>query len=257
MLSQMLSTPVSDNHPASGNRKTQEDSPNLIVTPIGCDVSIISAQKTAVADSSTTKSKCRAKLEIFPSRLLFDSDLSDPPPSMFNSETMDVDVDSRSGQSGPGLSILRDMHGVRHLDEDPMLPQTWDNWQQRYNPTNFIDEKSNTTSAEIDINMEDCFTPTAAASLPGQQNASLIPLLARPTKKVNVHSVTEPRKQNNLPDHSHSTIMDREDFTKLLRQASDLDYHAHYEYIELLGQGQFGEVWSVRHKRYGSANSKV
>eukprot|EP00960_Hanusia_phi_P051055 760577-Hanusia_phi.AAC.1 len=47
-----------------------------------------------------------------------------------------------------------------------------------------------------------------------------------------------------------NSLYSRKDYTPMLKRASSmLQYDNHYQCVELLGKGQFGEVWSARHYR--------
>jgi hypothetical protein len=235
----MQSTPVSDNLFAM----TLLESPNLNATPVGCNISTISAENTAVAKSTSSKCNQRSKLDIFPSRLHFDTDVPEPPSNIAKTKDLEMKIDHELG-----FSSLRDA-GIRHFEEDQTASISW---QQEYDPAQSTKNEGGVIlSSGNDNVMEDCFTPTAASGgdsllFFGPHCTTMYPSLSRPTKKGPTGFSTEQRSSN----FNQKSILCRQDFTHHLRPASDLDYNAHYEYIALLGLGQFGEVWSVRHKRY-------
>jgi hypothetical protein len=228
-----------------------------------CDLSMISAEKTVLGtEQSGVNSKHRAaKHEICPSRLQFETTA----PMFSNSVIMDSNgFENMEAESFDGrldveflseISRIRDIRGIRHLDEDHFdqmerdvsvpASQMWGNTVQVPPVSGLAYESSN----------EPCFTPTGCCVAPWDRSsssaimsASPTPLLSRPLKKMHVHNGSE-HSIDTAPETNESAIMDREDFTKLFREASNLDFQSHYEYGSLLGRGHFGEVWSVRHSR--------
>jgi hypothetical protein len=211
----------------------------------------MSAEKTILSiEPSAVKSKRRAKLEINPSRLQFES----AAPILSNSIIMGNESENMETEGESEFSSLRDVQGIRHLDEDRWdqingsVPEcrTWGN--------TVLDSKFSPT-ADIDSSNEPCFTPTGCFVAPWDQSlssamsASPTPLLSRPLKKMHFSHDESSHSIDTIVETNEGTIMDREDFTKLFRVASNLDYQSHYEYGTLLGRGHFGEVWSVRHTR--------
>jgi hypothetical protein len=226
-------------------------------------MSFMSAEKTFLgSEPSAVKTKCRANLEINPSRLQFES----AAPTFSNAISMDSGFDSMEAESFEGgseveRSSLRDVRGIRHLDEDRFdemerytsIPDSrmWGNTviDSKCSPP-FPNESSNEPCFTP---TGCCFTPTGCCVAPWDQSsssaimsASPTPLLSRPLKKMHIHHDSE---LDTHVERNESAIMDREDFTRLFREASSLDFQSHYEYGTLLGRGHFGEVWSVRHTR--------
>jgi hypothetical protein len=240
----MQSTPVSLMFDSMSN-----GSPDSI-RDLDCELSMMSAEKTVLStEPSAIKSKRRAKLEINPSRLQFESAaaiLSDSIIMGNESENMETEEGSEFG-----LSSLRDVRGIRHLDEDlcDQMDKSVSDCQLWGNTV--LDSKFN-PPADFESSNEPCFTPTGCFVAPWDQalsstmSASPTPLLSRPLKKLHV---AHDDSLHSIVETNEGTIMDREDFTKLFREASNLDYQSHYEYGTLLGRGHFGEVWSVRHTR--------
>jgi hypothetical protein len=218
---------------------------------------MMSAEKTVLStESSAVKSKRRAILEINPSRLQFEPAVSILSSSIrMDNESESMETESFEDGSEVELSGLRDVRGIRHLDEDGcdemegrVSVPDWQTWG------NMVMDSNHTPPMDNEFLSAPCFTPTGCCVASWDQassstmSASPTPLLSRPVKKIHVAHDDSGHSIDTIAENE-SAIMDREDFTKLFREASSLDYQSHYEYGTMLGRGHFGEVWSVRHTR--------
>ena len=226
-----LSTPTSENRFAS--EKSPMQSPESDFDSPDCEMSIVSAAKTIMkASSSSPKSKGLEKMDAFPSRLLFDSEEFDSC-SFTESYTQ---FECMETESFSDISLLRDFQGIRHLEEDPAAQLCEINMRPPHSEGLSIEEC--------------CCTPTASSNDMLSLFSQTTQLLARPSKKSNQTVYCgDSRQVDSTLEQKQSSLMGQKDFTMLLRPASLLDFQAHYQYVNFLGQGQFGEVWSVRHRR--------
>jgi hypothetical protein len=207
------------------------------------DIDALSAEKTLICGSSPGSDvpNCKrcGKIEISPFRLNFSPSASSSNPLQHESKLLI----SPNAYNITDMLIGTSVQDVRNLDSRNIT-------KQRNLPSIALEV------VNLGSPMEVCFTPTDCASSQldsiAEPSTVCTPKPSRPIKKVPFQDVPASSMESDfrgLLDLKQNSLMEKEDFSQLFRESSDLDYQTHYEYVELLGRGSFGEVWSVRHQR--------
>lgn len=137
-----------------------------------------------------------------------------------------------------GVSRLRDIEGVRHFDEDPDPARCKP--PLRHSVYLQFDEGF---PSPFDVTTPSTTAPSSSSDT-GLFAVGTMNKLPPPAPSAEKH-----RPNKDLCERVDYTGLLQENIPPLLRCNSALMYDSHYELVEKIGSGSFGEVWSARHHR--------